>query len=71
MEENMTTEKTIINFSELRKGDIIRSNQLGELCEGVLMESRKQGKGLKSTILIDAKVSELGLFDEMGSIYSY
>ena len=34
----MTTEKTIINFSELRKGDIIRSNQLGELCEGVLME---------------------------------
>jgi hypothetical protein len=71
MEENMTTEKTIINFSELKKGDVIRSNQLGELCEGVLMESPKQGKGLKSTILIDAKGSELGLFDEMGSIYSY
>jgi hypothetical protein len=33
------------------------------------MESIKQGKGFKSTLLVDLKASEVGFFDEMGSIY--
>jgi hypothetical protein len=33
------------------------------------MESIKQGKGFKSTLLVDMKASEVGFFDEMGSIF--
>jgi len=33
------------------------------------MESIKQGRGLKKVLLVDVKGSEIGLFDEMGSIY--
>jgi hypothetical protein len=36
----------------------------------VLMESPKQGRGLKSTVLVDTKGSEVGMFDEIGSIYA-
>ena len=37
---------------------------------GVIKESPKQGRGVKSTILVDVKGSEVGHFDEIGSIYS-
>ena len=37
---------------------------------GYIMESPKQGRGVKSTILVDVKGSEVGMFDEIGSIYS-
>ena len=33
------------------------------------MESIRQGKGFKKTLLVDVKGSEIGLFDECGSIY--
>ena len=33
------------------------------------MESIKQGKGFKKTLLVDVKGAEVGLFDEIGSIY--
>ena len=63
----------MIHFKDLKKGQEIKSSQLHPiiLCSGKLLESPKQGKGLKKTILIDAKGSELGLFDEAGSVYSY
>ena len=67
----MSNDKKVIMFNDLKKGDIIKSNQLGTLCEGVIMESVRQGRGLKTTILIDAKGSQIGFFDEMGSIYAY
>ena len=35
----MSNDKKVIMFNDLKKGDIIKSNQLGILCEGVLMES--------------------------------
>ena len=62
----------MINFKDLKKGQEIKSSQLHPfvLCKGKLLESQKQGKGIKKTILIDAKGSELGFFDEAGSIYS-
>ena len=37
---------------------------------GVIKESPRQGRGVKSTILVDVKGSEVGMFDEIGSIYS-
>ncbi len=62
----------MIYFKDLKKGQEIKSSQLHPviLCSGKLLESPKQGKGIKKTVLIDAKGSELGLFDEAGSVYS-
>ena len=62
----------MIKFKDLKKGQEIKSSQLHPfiLCSGKLLESLKQGKGVKKTILVDAKGSELGFFDEAGSIYS-
>ena len=36
----------------------------------ILLESPRQGKGLKNTVLVDTKGSEVGMFDEMGSVYA-
>ncbi len=44
------------------------NNGLGE-CTAYSMESIKQGRGFKSVLLVDLKASEIGFFDEMGSIY--
>ena len=59
-----------INYKDLKKNDSIRSSQLGTPVSGKLMESPKQGKGLKRTILIWSKGSEIGMFDEAGSVYA-
>ena len=62
----------MIKFSELKKGDKILHSHLGTspAVSGYIMESPKQGRGVKSTILVDVKGSEVGMFDEIGSIYS-
>ena len=62
----------MIKFIDLKKGDKILHSHLGTspAVSGYIMESPKQGRGVKSTILVDVKGSEVGLFDEMGSIYS-
>jgi hypothetical protein len=59
----------MIKAIDLKKGDTIKSNQLGVETSGIVMESPKQGKGLKKTLLVNVKGSEVGLFDEIGSIY--
>ena len=57
----------MIYFKDLKKGQEIKSSQLHPfiLCSEKLLESPKQGKGIKKTMLIDAKGSELGFFDEI------
>ena len=62
----------MIKFSELKKGDKILHSHLGTspAVSGYIMESPKQGRGVKSTILVDVRGSEVGHFDEIGSIYS-
>jgi len=61
-----------ILFEDLKKGDEIKHSHLGSspLVTGIIKESPKQGRGLKSTILVDVKGTEVGMFDEIGSIYS-
>ena len=61
-----------ILFEDLKKGDWIKHSHLGSspLVGGYVMESPRQGRGLKSTILVDVKGSEVGMCDEIGSIYS-
>ena len=61
-----------ILFEDLKKGDKIMHSHMGTKppVSGIVMESPKQGRGVKSTILVDVKGSEVGMFDEIGSIYS-
>tara|TARA_Y100001938_G_scaffold150042_1_gene239360 strand:+ start:2644 stop:2850 length:207 start_codon:yes stop_codon:yes gene_type:complete len=59
----------IYNLEKIKKGTNLITNQLGILTRATALESIKQGKGLKKTLLVDVKGSEVGLFDETGSIY--
>ncbi len=57
-------------LSKIKKGTkLVVDNGLGR-CNAVSMESIRQGKGYKKTLLVDLKGSEVGFFDEIGSIYT-
>ena len=60
----------MIEYKDLKKKDEVRTTQLGSPVSGKLLESPKQGKGLKRTILIWTKGTEIGMFDETGSVYA-
>ena len=50
----------IDNFDTIKKGTkLLVNNGLGE-CTAYSMESIKQGRGFKSTLLVDLKASEVG-----------
>ena len=59
----------INNLENIKKGTKLITKQLGVPTSATAMESIKQGRGLKKGLLVDVKGSEIGLFDEMGSIY--
>ena len=59
----------IKGFETIQKGTKLITNQLGVPTRAVALESIKQGKGFKKTLLVDVKGSDIGLFDEMGSVY--
>ena len=59
----------IRNFENIRKGTKLITNQLGMPTRATAMESIRQGKGFKNVLLVDVKGSDIGLFDEVGSIY--
>ena len=59
----------IRNFENIRKGTKLITNQLGTPTRATAMESIKQGRGFKNILLVDVKGSDVGLFDEIGSIY--
>ena len=52
--------------NEIKKGMKIKSVQLGDPVTGIMMDNMKGDRRL-----IDTKGSEVGLFDEMGSVYSH
>ena len=59
----------IENVETIKKGTKLLVNKgLGE-CTAYSLESIKQGRGLKKVLLVDLKASEVGFYDEMGSIY--
>ena len=59
-----------MKYKDLVKGDKILTKQLGTPVSGELLESPKQGKGLKNIILIFSNAAEIGLFSEAGSVYA-
>ena len=52
--------------NEIKKDMKIRSVQLGVPVTGIMMDNKKG-----DTRLVDVKGSEVGLFDEIGSVYSH
>ena len=52
--------------NEIKKGMRIKSVQLGTPVTGIMMDNMKG-----NTRMIDTKGSEVGMFDEIGSIYSH
>ena len=59
-----------MKYKDLVKGDKILTKQLGTPVTGELLESVKQGRGLKNIVLIFSNAKEIGLFSESGSIYA-
>ena len=66
----MTVKAGTISYGDLKKNDQIRSKQLGQPIDGKLLESPKQGRGLKRTILLWSNGSQIGMFDEGGSVWA-
>ncbi len=52
-----------------KKGTKLITTQLGVPTNAIAMESIKQGRGIKKVLLVNVKGSEIGMFDEIGSIY--
>ena len=52
--------------NDIKKGTKIKTNQLGVVVTGT-MEDNKKG----NTRLIKTNASEVGLFDELGSVYAW
>jgi hypothetical protein len=61
-----------MKIKEIKKGDKILHSHLGTQppVSGIVMESPIIGRGVRSTLLVNVKGSEVGLFDETGSIYT-
>jgi len=59
-----------IKYKDLKKNDEVKTTQLGTPVTGKLLESPVQGRGLRKTLLIHSNGSEIGLFDEAGSVYA-
>jgi len=59
----------INNLETIKKGTKLITKQLGVPTNAVAMESIKQGRGFKKVLLVDVKGSEIGMFDEIGSVY--
>ena len=61
----------MIKYKDLKKKDEVKTTQMVMPISGKLLESPKQGRGLKRAILIWTKGSEIGMFDETGSVYAH
>jgi len=61
-----------MNIREIKKGDKILHSHMGSNppVSGIVKESPIVGRGVRSTLLVLVKGSEVGLFDEIGSIYT-
>ncbi len=61
----------MVMYKDLKKNDDVSTTQLGPPVSGKLLESPVQGKGVKRAILIMSNGSEVGLFDDHGSVYAH
>ena len=61
----------MIKYKDLKKNDEVKTTQLGPPVTGKLLESPTQGRGVKRAILIMSNGSEVGLFNDHGSVYAH
>ena len=54
----------VIKPNDIKKGWNLKTKQLGAITSAIMVDSKKG-----TTRLVDVKGSEVGLFDEIGSIY--
>ena len=66
IQENFETKPLTVKTNDIKKGTKIKSKQLGVPVTGIMLDNKKG-----NTRLVDVKGSEVGLFDEMGSVYSH
>ena len=61
-----------MHIREIKKGDKILHSHMGSNppVSGIVKESPIQGRGIRSTLLVKVMGSEVGMFDEIGSIYT-
>jgi hypothetical protein len=55
-----------IKTNDIKKGTKIKSKQLGIPVTGIMADNKKG-----NTRLVEVKGSEVGLFDEIGSVYAH
>ena len=63
------TAKPTIQVSSLVKDNWYTIDLMGMNVRARLMESPKQGRGYKSVVMMDVRGSDVGMCDEMGSVY--
>ena len=61
----------MVMYKDLKKNDEVKTTQLGPPVTGKLLESPLQGRGVKRTILIMSNGSEVGAFNDHGSVYAH
>jgi hypothetical protein len=61
--------KPSIDVTTLVKDNWYVIDLMGMNVRAKLIESPKQGRGWKKTVLMDVHGSDMGMFDEMGSVY--
>ena len=66
MSQTVLNTNAPIYTNDIKKGMTIKSVQLGTPVSGEMMDNMKG-----NTRLINTKGSEVGMFDETGSVYSY
>ena len=66
IQENFETKPLTVKTNDIKKGMKIKSVQLGIPVTGIMLDNKKG-----NTRLVHVKGSEVGLFDEMGSVYSH
>ena len=61
-----------MHIKEIKKGDKILHSHMGSHppVSGIVKDSPIQGRGIRSTLLVQVMGSEVGMFDEIGSIYT-
>jgi hypothetical protein len=61
--------KPSIDVTTLKKDEWYIIDLMGMNVRAKLLDSPRQGRGWKKTVLMDVRGSDVGMYDEMGSVY--
>ena len=61
--------KPSIDVTTLKKNEWYIIDMMGYSVRAKLMSSPKQGRGWKTTVMMDVRGTDVGMYDEMGSVY--